>query len=322
MKERYPMNNIRFNIFQHKEDLRSINNSIFFHSKILFEVYEQCPKMRPLMIVGCTEEGDAVCQLLAVVRQYHCRIYGEGWYAPQMTGQEEQLFKLMLDLLLKHLGKSVLFTEISNLKSKMFGYKVLRTLGFTPVKWMSIHNSLHNKSPEERLPEKTRQKIDHALMRGATAHRVSDEEELKAFCKLMNTHHLFKPRKYIPEDLFFKMIDKIEEGELLVTKIKEKVIGCCAIAYSEKNAYLWYSAFLRKTYLKYHPDTLTVWSAIQTAYRRGCSHVYFMDVGLPYMKNTFREFIMSFGGKPVSTYRWFYTPYSWINKCLYHLFCS
>ena len=60
--------------------------------------------MRPLMIVGCTEEGDAVCQLLAVVRQYHCRIYGEGWYAPQMTGQEEHLFKLMLDLLLKHLG--------------------------------------------------------------------------------------------------------------------------------------------------------------------------------------------------------------------------
>ena len=69
MKERYPMNNIRFNIFQHKEDLRSINNSIFFHSKILSEVYEQCPQMRPLMIVGCTEEGDAVCQLLAVVRQ-------------------------------------------------------------------------------------------------------------------------------------------------------------------------------------------------------------------------------------------------------------
>jgi hypothetical protein len=41
-----------------------------------------------------------------------------------------------------------------------------------------------------------------------------------------------------------------------------------------------------------------------------------MDVGLPFRKNSFREFILSFGGKPVSTVRWFRCSIRWINGLL------
>ena len=95
-----------------------------------------------------------------------------------------------------------------------------------------------------------------------------------------------------------------------------KVIGCSAVVYSERNAYLWYAAYLRKSYLHLHPDIITIWDTIKDAHRRGCEHICFMDVGLPYKKNPFREFILSFGGKEQSTYRWFRFSIRWVNALL------
>lgn len=57
---------------------------------------------------------------------------------------------------------------------------------------------------------------------------------------------------------------KTDNGKLFLTKYKGKVIGCCACVFSGSNAYLWYSASLRKSYLRLHPSVLTVWHAINT----------------------------------------------------------
>ena len=105
-------------------------------------------------------------------------------------------------------------------------------------------------------------------------------------------------------------------GELFVTKYHGWVIGCAAVAYSEGDAYLWYSAFRRKTFHKLHPDTMVVWDVMKHAYDKGCQHMRFMDVGLPYGKNPYREFILKFGGKEQSTYRWFRFSIKWVNKLL------
>ena len=61
---------------------------------------------------------------------------------------------------------------------------------------------------------------------------------------------------------------------------------------------------------------MTIWHAIDNAYSRGYSHIHFMDVGLPFSKNPFREFILRFGGKPVSTYRWFRFSARWLNTVM------
>jgi hypothetical protein len=39
-----------------------------------------------------------------------------------------------------------------------------------------------------------------------------------------------------------------------------------------------------------------------------------MDVGLPFRRNPYRDFILSFGGKEVSTLRWFRISFRWLNK--------
>ena len=39
-----------------------------------------------------------------------------------------------------------------------------------------------------------------------------------------------------------------------------------------------------------------------------------MDVGLPFRKNPFRDFLLRFGGKEVSSYRWFRISIRWVNR--------
>ena len=202
------------------------------------------------------------------------------------------------------------------MSQKMMGYKQLRQAGYYPVNWMSIHNSLHSHAPEERITEKLQRRIDQAHERGVRTETVKTEEDFKAFSRLLRKHHILKPKRYIPDDIFFKKVMENEGAELFVTKYHGWVIACAAVAYSEGDAYLWYSAFRRKTFHKLHPDTMVVWDVMKHAYEKGYQHMRFMDVGLPYGKNPYREFILKFGGKEQSTYRWFRFSIRWVNKLL------
>ena len=225
-----------------------------------------------------------------------------------------ELFGTMLSALTHKLDNRVLFMEVSNLSQKMLGYKQLRKSGYYPINWMSIHNSLHRHAPEERISEKLQRRIDNAHQRGAKTYIVDNENDFKAFSRLLRKHHILKPKRYIPDDIFFRRLMEGKGGDLYVTKYRDKVIACAAVVYSEGDAYLWYSAFKRKTYHVLHPDTIVVWDVMKHAYDNGYQHMRFMDVGLPYGKNPFREFILRFGGKEQSTYRWFRFSIRWVNK--------
>ncbi len=319
------MNGLTTTIYRKSKDLPELEGDIFFHSRQLFEICEQASRQRPYMVLTTDESGKVVSHMLGILRYrpiwlppfllIHCRVLGEGYYAESKYKRDE-LFGEMLGALTQKLNNRVLYMEISNLSQKMFGYKQLRHNGFYPVNWMSIHNSLHSHAPEERISEKMQKRIDNAHARGVTTEPVTTEEDFKAFSKLLRHHNILKPRRYIPDDLFFRKLMNDDYGKLFATKYHGKVIGCSAVVYSEGNAYLWYSAYRRKTYMHLHPDILTIWDTMKDAYQQGCQHIYFMDVGLPYSKNPFREFILRFGGKEQSTYRWFRFSIRWVNKLL------
>jgi hypothetical protein len=198
----------------------------------------------------------------------------------------------------------------------MFAYKELKQLQFFPVNWLSIHNSLHSHTPEERINERLQRHIEKAYAKGVVTNEVKDEADFRSFMKLLKRHHWLKPKRYIPDERFFKLIKEQGHGQLYLTRFRDHVIGCSAVAYSQQNAYLWYTAFRRKSFAFIHPDELTLWHAIKDAHSKGYKHIFFLDVGLPFSKNPFREFILRFGGKPVSTYRWFRCPIRWINALL------
>ena len=319
------MKGITTTIFTRLEDLPAVSDDNFFHSRELFAISAKTPRMKPYMVVCTDESGIIHSQLLAIVRYHasilppyffmHCRVMGEGEYA-QSEWRKEDLFGEMLQAITKKMSNKTLYIEFSHLTQKTFAHKWFRQQGYFPVHWMSIHNSLHSRLPEERINEKMQQRIDNAYARGVTTGEVANDEDFKAFTQLLRQHHWFKPKRYIPDNQFFLEAAKTDSCRLFITKYQQHVIGCSACVYSQGDAFLWYAAFRRKTYVMLHPDTLTIWHTIKYAYENNFNHINFMDVGLPFRKNSFREFLLSFGGKPVSTVRWFRCSIRWINALL------
>lgn len=230
------------------------------------------------------------------------RVYGEGVYRDET--EKKDIFPMMLDAVIKAFhNKLCLFVEFSDLSSKMFGYKAFRQHEFFPVTWMHIHNSLHSLSPEERLSEQTLRTIGKGYNAGIITRETDNDDEIKAFHSMLKNYYRFKPHRYIPSVEFFLELSKSNNGCVYVTLKHERVIGGSAVVYSGNNAYLWFVASRKKSHPVVHPEVLTVWHAIRASYDSGKDHIYFMNVGLPFRTNHYRDFILKFGGKPVSAYR-------------------
>ena len=306
-------------IYEHAAELPEMRAEDYFHSPALMALLEQTPRQKPLMAVASDENGCVVGHMLVSVRYQgswfppylytHARILGEGEY----EGKKEEAFRLMLDGVKRRLNNKVLYFELSNLSEKMFGYGALRHAGFFAVKWMSVHNSLHSKTPEERISPRLMKRIDNAIAKGVETKVVETDEEFRQFAKLLYHHHWLKPRRFIPNEKLFKGMMENRSCKLFVTKYHEHVIGCSVLVYSRRDAYLWYSASKRKSFAPLHPNAVTYWNTIKDAHADGYDHIRFMDVGLPFRKNIYRDFILKFGGKEVSTYRWFYISIRWVN---------
>jgi len=316
-------------LYTKSSKLPVVDEENFFHSRELFEIAEQTPRQRPVMAITTDEEGRIVCHMLGIIRLrtflfpplffIHFRVLGEGIYYND-SYKKEELFDEMLAKMKARMSHRTLFMEMSNMSQKMFGYKQLRQQGFFPVNWSSVHNSLHSHAPEERISAKMQKRIDTSHNKGVKTEIVTTEEDFKAFSKLLREHNFLKPKRYIPDNIFFRKLMEGQHGQLFVTKYHNKVIACAACVYSMGNAYLWYTAFRRKTYRHLHPDIIIVWDVMKDAYQKGYAHMCFMDVGLPFSKNPFREFILRFGGKEQSTYRWFRFSIRWVNALLSWLY--
>ena len=307
-------------VYEHAADLPTLSEGSYFHSRELMELCEHTPRHKPYMVVVTNEDGTVTAHMLAIERYRkslfppylytHVRILGEGSY---QQDSDEQLFGMMVHALTERLQRKTLYIEFSNLSHKMFGYGSLRSNGYFPVRWMSIHNSLHSRTPEERITTKQLARIKTAQQRGITTKEVETEKEFQAFSKLLRHHNWLKPRRYIPDDHFFREMMETGHCRIIISRYHEHVIGCTVTVYSRGDAYLWYSAAKRKSFATLHPNAVTFWETIKNAHKTGRQHIRFLDVGLPFRKSQYRDFILSFGGKEVSTYRWFRINIRWVN---------
>lgn len=317
--------NYHVRLYSKNDELPQMSCSNFFHSPELFNIIANSPGQRPYMIVAFDEAEHVVAHMLAFIRRRKSwlppylymqgRIYGEGEY--ESDDDKEQLFGLMLHKLTRKLRhKMCFYIEFSDLSQKMFGYRLFRKEGYFPVNWQEVHNSLHSMEPEERLSQKMRDRITRIYNLGVETREAETDEEVRRFYKLLNGFYRMKLRRIIPPEDHIQQLYNSNNGRIFVTTFKGKVIGGCACVFSEGNAYLWYLASKRKRYALLHPNLMTVWYAIKWSWKHNYAHIFFLDVGLPIHGNPFREFILSFGGKPVAKYRWFRFSVRWINKLL------
>ncbi len=312
-------------IFTRSEKLPELSQSNFFHSTELFHIIEKTPGQSPYMAVASNGSGKIVGHMLAVLRRRGSwfppyiftqgRIYGEGEYTEEVN--KEEVFGVLLKSITRQFRRKLcFFIEMSDLSQKMFGYKHLRRNKYFPIHWQEIHNSLHSKSPEERLSGRMMKGITKSYRMGVETREAENEADVHAFYKMLSGFYRMKMRRLIPPESQFAELHNSENAKIFITIYKEKVIGGCACAYSEGNAYMWYLASKRKSHPLIHPDRMTIWKALRHAYEHNYAHMFFLDVGLPFRKNRFRDFILSFGGKPVARYRWFRFSVSWLNRLL------
>ena len=323
------MSNFSVQLFTRGSTLPDMSSADFFHSPELFHIIENTPGQRPVMAVAKDVSGRVVGHLLAFVRYRRtlfppflysqARIYGEGEYADDVDSEE--VFGCILHELTVKLRRKLCFViEFSDISKKMFGYRFFRSEGYYPINWQEVHNSLHSMPPEERLSQKMRDRISHAYNAGVETREAVIGEEVHSFYRLLHGFYRFKLRRFIPPEEHIRQIFDSDNGRIFITTYKGKVIGGCVCVFSEGNAFLWYLASRRKRYVLLHPNTMTVWEAINWSWKHNYAHFFFLDVGLPFSKNLFREFILSFGGKPVGKYRWFRFSVKWLNRLLGFLF--
>lgn len=321
-------------IITDSRDLPQLTFGNFFHSQELFGILERTPGMSPCMVVAVREDGKTIGQLLATIRHrwrfvpFHLldygRVYGEGVYEENVEKnvvEKLKVFTCMFDTLMAYLRKHCCtHVEVSDISQKMFGYKCLRSHNFVPIPWSQIHNSLHSKAPEERLSKKTVKRLKKAWDSGITTREAQSDEEIRAFYKLVKGYYRFRKQRYIPNEKLFQLIGASANGHIFVTLYKDKIIGGSVIVDSGKESMLWFETSLKKRYALFYPHYATIWCALKEMYAIGQDHLHFLNIGLPFNHSQYRDFILSFGGKPVSSYRWFRFSYSWLNKLLFWIY--
>lgn len=312
-------------------DIPDLPGNNVFHSKELFRIYEATSGFKPLFIVA-TEDGKPVAKLLAGIRRSRkwfpfslikqCVVFGEGEYSDDLSHKKrEEIFGEMLGHLTKKVSWTCFMMEFRNLENAIFGYRFFRANHFFPINWLRVRNSLHSTfKAEDRFSTSRIRQIKKGLKNGAKVSQALNKEEIHAFSKMLRNVYSSRIRRYFPDKVFFHHVDSIladgEKGKIFIVKYKEKVIGGSVCIYSGDNAYLWFSGGMRKSYAMQYPGVLAVWAALKDAHERKFQHMEFMDVGLPFRKHGYRDFVLRFGGKQSSTRRWFRFRWQWVNDLM------
>lgn len=325
---------LKLTTYYRGKDIPDLPGNNTFHSKELFQIYESTPGYTPLLIVA-TEKGRPVARLLAAIRKTkkwlpsslvkQCVVYGAGEFLnnslPASKEKEEEIFGEMLEHLTQEASRTCILIEFRNLDNSMFGYRFFRKNDFFPVNWLRVRNSLHStqKAEDRFSPSRIRQ-IKKGLKNGAKVEEAHTVEEIKEFSRMLHKVYSSRIRRYFPANDFFRhmnsMLIKGKQAKIFIVKYKEKIIGGSVCIYSGDNAFTWFSGGMRKTYALQSPGILAVWKALEDAHERGFRHMEFMDVGLPFRKHGYRDFVLRFGGKQSSTRRWFRISWTWLNNLL------
>lgn len=320
---------LKLTTYYHGSDIPELPGNNTFHSIELFHIYEATPGYTPLLIVA-SEAEKPVAKLLAAVRKSarlfppaiikRCEVYGTGEYFDE-TIDKEFVFGEMLQRLTAEALREAFLIEFRNLENSLFGYKSFRKNHYFAINWLRVCNSLHSiEHVESRFSPSRIRQIKKGLKNGAEVKEAHTPEEVHAFSQML--HHVYssKIRRHFPSRVFFLRMEeemmKGEQSKIFIVTYKDKIIGGSACIYSEDSAYLWFSGGMRKTYALQYPGILAVWYALFDAKQRGYRHLEFMDVGLPFRKHGYREFVLRFGGKQSSTRRWFLFRWEWLNKLL------
>ena len=222
-----------------------------FHSKELFQIYEETPGYTPLLIMA-SEDGKPVARLLAAIRKSirifppafikRCEIYGTGEYLIA-EADKERIFGEMLEHLTTEALRNSFLIEFRNLENAMFGYKYFRSNRYFPVNWLRVRNSLHGiENAEQRFSPSRIRQIKKGLKNGAKVDEARTVEEIREFWNMLRHLYSSRIREHFPNIIFFQHMDTrlihSRQAKIFIVRYKDKIIGGSACIYSGNDAYL------------------------------------------------------------------------------------
>lgn len=321
---------MRIDIYTRSNELPTLAEGDFYHSAQMFRLIEKSSGSKPFMLVA-TEEGKELAHLIIIKRRgvrllppvvgFWYTLYGTGTYTPLCSDREE-IFSRFIDKVGDMFDIRHSYIEIIGIDDPRFAYKILSDNEFVPIRDHRIYISLHSKAPAERLSKNHRTHIRKALERGAT-YGTATTAEVDEALHLLKNYYRSKIRRPLPPTEFLRGMLIDEEGNathnarLFTVKQRGKIIGCSICIYSGDQAFLAYSCGLRKSYPLHYPGLLSVWAAIEHAHKEGYSHIEFLESRtLAGIRSGYKNFLLNFGGKQVSTLRWYRFKWNFFNKIL------
>jgi len=303
-----------------------------FHSNSLFHVYAATPDYTPILLTA-SEDGRILGKMLVVMQDNKkffnlfnyrlCQVLGTGEYFDNT--RRDEVFALMLNYLTEEILNYCHVVEFRNLKEALFGYKSFKENQYFAVNWLKVRYSLHSITHvEERFSPSRLRQVKKGLNNGAIVRLAESREEVEQFTEMLQRVYSSKIRRHFPNRQFFQHLQETlgSEGNvrIFIVFYKGKIIGGSVCVYSSDNAYMWFSGGMTKKYLRQYPGVLAVWKAMADAKERGYNHIEFLDVGLPFRKHGYREFVLRFGGKQISTRRWFHFRWNLLNRVLMRIY--
>lgn len=319
--------------YYHEKDIPNLPGKNVFYSKEMFQIYEETPGYTPILIVAY-DDMQPIAKMLCISKKQtrffppsitnRCVIYGSGEYFREDI-DAEYIFEEMLSYITSICLQHSFFVEFRNLDNALFGYKAFRNNNYFPVNWLRVRTSLHKTdNPKDLLSDSRKRQIKSGYANGAKVYSTDKEDEIKAFSIMLKKNYSYQIRKHIPCIQFFDHFDnkiiRLGLGQIFIVKYKEKVIGGSVVLYSGNNGYVLFSGGMNKTYKKCYPGILATWKALECAHQKGCRHLEYMDVGLPFRKHGYREFVLRFGGKQRSSRRWFRFKWELLNRFLIKIY--
>ena len=322
---------IRIEQYNSSDKLPVLLSGIFFHSAEFFRILERSSGIKPVMLVAYDGDKEKGHLLLIQKRDFRiippgffnwCSIYSEGVYAADCMDYNE-VFSLFVKHLLKNLDIRYFFVEARYIADSRMTYRTFSRFNFVPRQDLRIYISLHSRPPEQRLSRAYHTHIRQATARGVTFCRVTEKSEYEKGLKILKKYYASKIDRYLaPTKLLAVMLESNDAGDpdvrmFAVYNKEGRMIGCSICLYTLGRAIMLYSCGLRKSYPLLYPGIMSVWAAIKDAHMRGIPHFEFSVSGAPLKQKTgYRNFLLNFGGKQVSTLRWVRYRWEWLNKML------
>lgn len=214
----------------------------------------------------------------------------------------------LLNTIRNTLNKHAIYIETRNFNDYSRWREAFEKAGFAYQPHLNFHVDCSDEEEMwNKLSDNRKRQIKRAKANGATITEAADEQEIRAWYKILSELYRTKVRTPLFPLSFFIDFYNNGLGKYLLVKYEGKIIGgiMCPIMAS-KCVYEWFVCGDDVQYKNQYPSVMATYAAMEYACKQGISRFDFMGAGKRDEAYGVRDFKARFGGQEVEHGRFLY----------------